>query len=323
MPVALITGVTGQDGTYLARDLLEQGFEVHGLVKPGDATLGDRSPGVVGHEGDVTDSALLAQLIAKVKPDEVYNLAGQTSVAASWADPVGTAASTGTAVAIMAQGCWELQERTGRAVRFVQASSAEIFGAAAQVPQNESTTISPVSPYGAAKSFGHFIVGAFRSRGLHASSCILYNHESPLRPPTFVTRKITLAAARISLGLQDSLSLGTPDVSRDWGWAPDYVRAMQLAARHSVAGDFVIGSGVEHTVADFVASAFTAAGIDAWQDYVVLDPTFARPADPPRQLADSSRARSVLGWVPQVGFDDLVRRMVMADLGLLGADSTN
>ena len=323
MPVALITGVTGQDGTYLARDLLEQGFEVHGLVKPGDATLGDRSPGVVGHEGDVTDSALLAQLIAKVKPDEVYNLAGQTSVAASWADPVGTAASTGTAVAIMAQGCWELQERTGRAVRFVQASSAEIFGAAAQVPQNESTTISPVSPYGAAKSFGHFIVGAFRSRGLHASSCILYNHESPLRPPTFVTRKITLAAARISLGLQDSLSLGTLDVSRDWGWAPDYVRAMQLAARHSVAGDFVIGSGVEHTVADFVASAFTAAGIDAWQDYVVLDPTFARPADPPRQLADSSRARSVLGWVPQVGFDDLVRRMVMADLGLLGADSTN
>ncbi|GGK95442.1 GDP-mannose 4,6-dehydratase [Salinibacterium xinjiangense] len=323
MPVALITGVTGQDGTYLARDLLEQGFEVHGLVKPGDATLGDRSPGVVGHEGDVTDSALLAQLIAKVKPDEVYNLAGQTSVAASWADPVGTAASTGTAVAIMAQGCWELQERTGRPVRFVQASSAEIFGAAAQVPQNESTTISPVSPYGAAKSFGHFIVGAFRSRGLHASSCILYNHESPLRPPTFVTRKITLAAARISLGLQDSLSLGTLDVSRDWGWAPDYVRAMQLAARHSVAGDFVIGSGVEHTVADFVASAFTAAGIDAWQDYVVLDPTFARPADPPRQLADSSRARSVLGWVPQVGFDDLVRRMVMADLGLLGADSTN
>jgi GDPmannose 4,6-dehydratase len=317
MPVALITGVTGQDGTYLARDLLEQGFEVHGLVKPGDVSLADRSPFVVAHEGDLTDAGFLANLIARVAPDEVYNLAGQTSVAASWIDPVGTAATTGSAVASMALGCWELQERTGKSVRFVQASSAEIFGAATQVPQQEATAILPVSPYGAAKAFGHFTVSAFRSRGLHASSCILYNHESPLRPETFVTRKITAAAARISLGLQDTLSLGTLDVSRDWGWAPDYVRAMQLAARHAEAADFVIGSGVEHTVRDFVAAAFTAAGISDWEDRVVLDPAFVRPADPPRQLADSSRARDMLGWMPEVGFDELVARMVAADLQLL------
>lgn len=317
MPVALVTGVTGQDGTYLARDLLAQGYEVHGLVKPGDATLRERSPGVIAHGGDLTDSGFIAQLIARVEPDEVYNLAGQTSVAASWEDPVGTALTTGTAVASMAQGCWELQERTGKLVRFVQASSAEIFGAATQVPQNESTPIAPVSPYGAAKAFGHFTVSAFRSRGLHASSCILYNHESPLRPPTFVTRKITSAAAKISLGLQDTVALGTLDVSRDWGWAPDYVSAMQLAARHAVAGDFVIGSGVEHTVRDFVAAAFAAAGIADWEERVVLDPSFARPVDPPRQLADSSRARDVLGWVPEVGFDELVARMVAADLTLL------
>lgn len=317
MPVALVTGVTGQDGTYLARDLLARGFEVHGLVKPGDVTLGERSPGVIAHGGDLTDSTFLSELIARVEPDEVYNLAGQTSVAASWDDPVATALTTGTAVASMAQGCWLLQERTGKPVRFVQASSAEIFGAATQVPQDESTVISPVSPYGAAKAFGHFTVSAFRSRGLHASSCILYNHESPLRPPTFVTRKITAAAAKISLGLQDTLALGTLDVSRDWGWAPDYVRALQLAARHASAGDYVIGTGVEHTVRDFVMTAFAAAGVPDWEERVVLDPSFARPVDPPRQLADSSRARDVLGWIPEVGFDELVARMVTADLELL------
>lgn len=315
MPTAFVTGVTGQDGTYLVEALLERGYEVHGLVKPGD-TSRSLSPAVVTHAGDLKDAQVLGALIAELAPHEVYNLAGQTSVAASWDDPVGTALTTGATVAAIAEACWRLHE-AGSSVRLLQASSAEIFGVAEEMPQRETTRIAPASPYGAAKAYGHFIVGSYRARGLHASTCILYNHESPLRPEAFVTRKITASVARIARGLQQEVRLGNLDVSRDWGWAPDYVRAMQLAVAHDVADDYVIGTGALHSVRDFVVAAFAAAGISDWERYVVIDPAFMRPVDPPRQLADSSHAHEVLGWRPTVTFEELVAAMVANDLALI------
>ncbi|MEX1078677.1 MAG: GDP-mannose 4,6-dehydratase [Homoserinimonas sp.] len=312
MPSALITGVSGQDGTYLSRTLLKRGYDVHGLVKPGDGAK--TTAGVIVHRCDLRDAAELRRLTLELQPNEIYNLGGQSSVAASWDDPLGTLAASGTPVGALLDAAWELQESHRVAPRVVQASSAEIFGNAAQSPQNETTPIAPVSPYGVAKALGHFLVGSYRQRGLHASSVILYNHESPLRPPTFVTRKITRAAARIAQGLDSTLRLGTLDVQRDWGWAPDYVEAMRLAAGHETGGDYVIGTGVSHSVRDFVETAFRAAGISDWEAHVEIDQTYLRPADPAVQLADSSRAREVLGWAPTVGFDELVQRMVAADL---------
>src|SRR5690554_642529 len=311
--VALITGVTGQDGTYLSRNLLERGYEVHGLVRPGDGA--DATDGVTTHACDLRDTDELRRLVRSLKPDELYNLAGQTSVAASWDDPLATLETSGTPVGVLLDAAWQLQETEGVQVSVVQASSAEIFGHAADAPQNEQTPVAPVSPYGVAKALGHFLVGTYRQRGLHASSVILYNHESPLRPPTFVTRKITRGAARIAQGLDQKLTLGNLDVQRDWGWAPDYVEAMRLAAAHTVGGDYVIGTGVAHSVRDFVEAAFRAAGIDDWEPYVDIDDAFVRPADPSLQVADSSRAREVLGWQPTVEFEELVRRMVEADFG--------
>jgi GDPmannose 4,6-dehydratase len=315
MPRALITGVTGQDGTYLTRLLLERGYEVHGVVKPGDDA--ERvQPGVSLHAADLADSETLRGIVLSVSPDELYNLGGLTSVAGSWADPVGTVAVTGSPVATILDAAWSLHE-LGHSIAVVQASSAEIFGSATESPQNELTPIAPVSPYGAAKALGHFLVTAFRSRGLRASSAILYNHESPLRPETFVTRKITASVARISLGMQKSLSLGTLEVERDWGWAPDYVDALHRMAQQPAGGDFVVGTGESHTVRDFVATAFRAVGIDDWQPLVVIDPAFVRAADPARQLADASRARDVLGWSPSCTFDELVERLVRSDVEAL------
>ncbi|MCU1419762.1 MAG: GDPmannose 4,6-dehydratase [Homoserinimonas sp.] len=313
MPTALVTGITGQDGTYLRRDLVERGYEVHGVVKPGHNA--DATEQVTLHRCDIRDAAGLRQIVSRVQPDEVYNLAGQTSVAASWVNPLATVETTGTPVGVLLDAVSRLPGER----RFVQASSAEIFGLCQTIPQNESTAVSPVSPYGAAKALGHFLVGAYRARGLHASSCILFNHESPLRPQSFVTRKITRAAARISLGLEDSVRLGNLDVSRDWAWAPDVVRALQLASAADVAGDYVIGTGVQHTVRDFVQAAFRATGISDWERYVIVDPALVRPADPTLQLADSSRARERLGWEPTVAFPELVRRMVEADLEIARA----
>jgi GDPmannose 4,6-dehydratase len=315
MPTALITGATGQDGTYLSRNLLERGYDVHGLVKPGDGS--GATPGVTTHPCDLRDAAGLHRLTLELRPDELYNLGGQSSVAASWEDPLATLETSGTPVGVLLDAAWQLQE-AGQRPRVVQASSAEIFGDAAASPQNENTPVAPVSPYGVAKALGHNLVSVYRTRGLHASSVILYNHESPLRPETFVTRKITRAAARIARGLDQQLTLGTIDIERDWGWAPDYVEAMRLAAAHDTGGDYVIGTGVSHTIRDFVVVAFAAAGIADWERHVTVDPDLVRPADPARQLADSRKARDVLGWQPTVDFDTLVRRMVEADLALLG-----
>ncbi|RIJ71425.1 NAD-dependent epimerase/dehydratase family protein [Nakamurella silvestris] len=315
--ICLITGISGQDGGYLGEQLAAEGSVVHGLVRPGDnatADLAGRLPGVTLHETDLRDTAAVGSLITRIAPDEVYNLAGISSVAQSWAQPVLTGEISGVAVAGVLQACWELQEATGRPVRVVQAASAEIFGNPVTSPQDEGTPIAPVNPYGAAKAYAHHLVGVYAQRGLHAVSAILYNHESPRRPDTFVTRKITRGAALIARGEATELALGNLDARRDWGWAPDYVDAMVRAARHDAGGSYVIATGIPHSVREFVAAAFTAAGIDDWERYVRVDPAFVRPVDAVELAGDAGRARTELGWSPTVGFDELVRRMVEVDL---------
>jgi GDPmannose 4,6-dehydratase len=317
---ALVTGATGQDGSYLVEQLLAEGTEVHALARDEDGAHGPAGlpDGVHAHRGDLTDGPAMERLVAEVAPTEIYNLGGLSSVALSWQEPALTAQVSGVAVGHLLQAAFELQEGAGIPVRFVQASSAEIFGHAERVPQDEDTPIRPLTPYGAAKAYAHHLVGVYRARGLPASACILYNHESPRRPETFVTRKITAGAARIARGLEDGLAMGNLDARRDWGWAPDYVGAMVLAARADEPGDYVVATGVAHSVRDFVAAAFRAAGIQEWERHVTLDPRFARPSDAPEQLGDPSRAREMLGWSPSVDFEEIVRRMVEHDLALTG-----
>jgi len=316
MPTAFITGITGQDGGYLAEQLLAQGSSVHGLVRSAAevAPTVAAYSGVLLHVADLTDTAAVAGLLAEIAPDEIYNLAGISSVARSWQEPVATGLVSGLAAAGVLQSAFELSERTGRRVAVLQASSAEIFGNPGVWPQDESTPIAPVTPYGAAKAYAHHMARVYRARGLHAANVILYNHESPRRPPAFVTRKITQGAAMIARGEQDELALGNLDARRDWGWAPDYVDAMVRAARHDVADDYVIATGRSHSVAEFVAAAFRAAGIDDWERHVRVDPAFVRPVDAVELTGDASRARVRLGWAPTVGFDEVVARMVRADL---------
>jgi GDPmannose 4,6-dehydratase len=323
MPSALVTGITGQDGSYLADTLTQQGWDVHGVVRAERADE-EQLPldSVTTHLGDLTDLDGLARIVDEVEPDAVFNLAGISSVAQSWERPLLTAQVTGVAATAMLDAAWKLQERLGREVRFVQASSSEIFGHAEVLPQTEATPIAPVSPYGAAKAFAHHATGVYRGRGLPASAAILYNHESPRRPLAFVTRKITHEVARISLGLSDRLTLGNLDVERDWGWAPDYVDALvRMADPASQAGSYIIATGVAHSVRDFLTAAFARVGIADWSALVGLDERFARPVETPTMVGDPSKARDLLGWSPTVGFDDLVGRMVDSDLEALRAQS--
>ncbi|RYV51372.1 GDP-mannose 4,6-dehydratase [Pengzhenrongella frigida] len=322
MPRAFVTGITGQDGGYLAEQLLAEGVEVHGMVRAGDddavgALLG-RSPDVVLHEGDLGDAERLGALIAQLKPDEIYNLAGISSVAYSWKEPVLTAQLSGVAAAVVLGAAWRLQEDTGHRVACLQPSSAEIFGDAERSPQDESTPVRPMSPYGAAKAYAHHMSGVYRGRGLHVATCIFFNHESPRRPLAFVTRKITAAAARIGADGSGVIRLGNLDAARDWGWAPDYVDAMVRAVRHPQPDDYVIASGRTHTVADFAEAALRRAGVgDSWREHVEVDPAFLRPADASTPVGDASKAREVLGWEPTVRFEELVGRMVDHDMELL------
>jgi GDPmannose 4,6-dehydratase len=317
MPRALVTGITGQDGSYLAEALLADGWQVDGLVIPGDPLLPDlraRAPQVTTHEGDLTDEAAITALVGRLEPDQIYNLGGISSVAFSWERPVLTAQVTGLGPGILLEAAWQLQQRLGRQVRVLQASSAEIFGQPESALQDESTPIRPVNPYGAAKAFAHHLVGVYRVRGLPASACVLYNHESPRRPDTFVTRKITKAAAMIAQGRQQSLRLGNLDTRRDWGWAPDYVDAMRRALAHDQPGDYVVATGEAHSVRDLVATAFAHAGVPDWTRHVEVDPELVRPGDATEQAGDATRARTVLGWRPTVSFEEMVGRMVDADL---------
>ncbi|RFA08438.1 GDP-mannose 4,6 dehydratase [Subtercola boreus] len=320
MPVALVTGISGQDGSYLAESLLADGYEVHGLVRNNTEenlrALGSPA-GLTLHTVDLQAPDALESVVRAVRPDELYSLAAVSSVAASWNDPVMTGAVNGQVVVRLLDAAFRLQEEHGHPVRVLHASSAEIFGQAEQTPQVETTAIRPSSPYGASKAYAHLSVGVFRGRGLHASNTVLYNHESPRRPETFVTRKITAGVARISRGLQDGLELGNLDARRDWGWAPDYVRAMRLAVAAPEAGDFIVATGVSHTISDFLSAAFGHVGITDWEHFVTVNPAFVRPVDPAEQLGDSSKARRELGWEPTVDFEALVARMVEHDLGLL------
>jgi GDPmannose 4,6-dehydratase len=316
VPVAFVTGISGQDGGYLAEALIADGYEVHGLVRhpdPAAPGLLERTPGVHLHEGDLSDASGIWRVIDEVEPDEIYNLGGISSVAFSWAQPLLTAQVTGLGAGVLLDAAWTLQQRKGRPVRLLQASSAEIFGRAEQSPQDEQTPLRPVTPYGAAKAFAHNLVSVYRGRGLFASACILYNHESPRRPESFVTRKITAAAARIAAGRQQTLTLGNLDVRRDWGWAPDYVEAMVRAIRHDEPGDYVVATGVARPVRDFVAAAFGHAGVPDWESRVEIDASLVRPAESVEQVGDAAKARRVLGWEPTVSFEEMVSVMVDND----------
>ncbi|WP_107773433.1 GDP-mannose 4,6-dehydratase [Nocardioides sediminis] len=313
MTRALVTGVGGQDGSYLAERLLADGLEVHALVLRDEQRPEHCPSEVVLHVGDVADVEGTRRLVLDLAPDEVYNLAAISSVAQSWQEPDLVARVNGMAPVGLLESAHQLQER-GHDVRVVQASSAEIFGEPDRTPQDEDTRVRPLNPYGAAKAYAHLAVGVARQRGLHASSMVLYNHESPRRPEKFVTRKITSTVAAIARGRADRLVMGNLDARRDWGWAPDYVDAMVRAARADSPRDYVVATGESHSVGDFVAAAFAEAGIEDWQPLVHTDPAFVRPADATDLVGDPSLARALLGWAPTIGFTEVVARMVAADL---------
>jgi len=311
---ALVTGIAGQTGSYLAENLVARGLEVHGVVRDGgeDAPVADLAADVVLHRGDLTDLAGMRSTVLAVRPDVVVNLAALSSVAASWRLPVETAQLNGTAVAGLLAAVAELRDG-GHDAAFVQASSAEIFGQAGVSPQDETTPIAPVNPYGAAKAYAHLLVGAYRAAGMRASSVVLYNHESPRRPEQFVTRKITAAAARIARGEQRELVLGDLTVRRDWGWAPDYAEALALVATSDTADDYVVATGESHSIQDFVDAAFARVGITDTSDLVRSDAEFVRPADASELRGDASKIRSSLGWAPTRSFTEVVEAMVDAD----------
>ena len=318
---ALITGVTGQDGRYLSELLLGLGYAVDGLVRPGETVPADLPAEVRILPGSLSDAGSLEAALAASTPAEVYNLAAATSVADSFEDPVTGAEVTG----LGALRLLEAIRRSDPAIRMLQASSAEIFGSAAGSPQDEETPVCPVSPYGVAKAFAHQMVQVYRrSHQIFAATTILYNHESPRRGQGFVSRKVTMAVARIAHGLDTEVRLGNIEVERDWGYAPDYVRAMQLALQQEVAADFVVATGETHSLRELLEIAFSAAGLD-WRRHVITDPSLFRPAEPVRLCGDASRARSRLGWAPSRGFAEIVREMVAADLERLrreGASAT-
>ncbi len=324
MPTALITGITGQDGLYLAELLLTKGYDVHGVIRgqnnPKRDLVRELLPDVRLHNGDLTDMSSLIRALRDSEPDEVYNLGAVSFVAYSWENAQLTTDVTAKGVLNMLEA---VRLHTGdepAGIRFYQASSSEMFGKVQEVPQHERTLLWPRSPYGVSKVFGHYMTINYReSYGMHASSGILFNHESPRRGPEFVTRKISEAVARIKLGLQDELVLGNLDAERDWGFAGDYVDAMVRAARADDPRDYVVATGVGRTVRDFVGAAFDRAGISDWEHLVEVDPALVRPADPTDLTGDAGLARARLGWAPTVGFDEVVGRMVDADLALLEA----
>jgi GDPmannose 4,6-dehydratase len=318
-PRALITGITGQDGSYLAELLLEKGYEVHGLVRRLSSENHDRLQHIRDrislHTGDLLDQRSLVDVIRKAEPDEIYNLAAMSFVAASWNQPTLTAEFTGVGVTRMLEAMREAHPQA----RFYQASSSEMFGKVLETPQSETTPFYPRSPYGVAKAYGHFITVNYReSYDLFACAGILFNHESPRRGLEFVTRKVTHAAAAIKLGLVDELALGNLDARRDWGYAPDYVEAMWLMLQQPEAEDFVIGTGEDHTVRELVDIAFAEVDLDP-TGYVRQDPEFMRPAEVDLLIADPAKAKRELGWQPKVDFEELVRLMVQADLDRLRA----
>jgi GDPmannose 4,6-dehydratase len=319
MPRALITGITGQDGSYLAELLLAKGYEVAGVVRRTSHHSYERIEHLIDRmeivAADLLDQHSLTQVIKETQPDEVYNLAAQSYVPTSWTQPV----LTGEFTALGVTRILEAIRLAHPAARFYQASSSEMFGRVRETPQSETTSFYPRSPYGVAKVYGHWITVNYReSYGIHAVSGILFNHESPRRGIEFVTRKVTDAAARIKLGLAGELRLGNLEARRDWGFAGDYVDAMWRMLQQAEPKDYVIGTGVTHSVRDLVQAAFSHVGLE-YEKFVTVDPRFIRPAEVDLLLADPSRARAELGWEPKVGFEELVAMMVDADLARLSA----
>lgn len=317
---ALITGITGQDGSYLAEFLLSQGYEVHGMVRRSSTERFERinhlTSSITLHQADLLDQLSIVNLIRDVRPHEVYNLAAQSFVPTSWLQPLLTGEFTALGVTRMLEAIRLVDPK----IRFYQASSSEMFGAVREEPQNEQTPFWPRSPYGVAKVYGHWITVNYReSYGIFACSGLLFNHESPRRGTEFVTRKVSDGVARIKLGQKKKLLLGNLDAMRDWGYAGDYVQAMWRMLQHDVPDDYVVATGVKHSVRDLVDVAFRHVGLD-WRDHVEVDPTLLRPAEVNTLRGDASKARRVLGWKPTVSFEELVAMMVDADLERVGRE---
>jgi GDPmannose 4,6-dehydratase len=314
----LITGITGQDGSYMAELLLDQGYRVVGMTRRSSTATVERIIHIIDRleivQGDLLDQASLVQAVQAARPDEVYNLAAQSFVPTSWNQPVLTGEFTALGVTRMLEAVRQVDP----AIRFYQASSSEMFGKVREVPQNEQTPFHPRSPYGVAKAYGHFLTVNYReSYGMYAASGICFNHESPRRGLEFVTRKVTDGAARIKLGLTHELRLGNLDAHRDWGYAGDYVRAMWLMLQQPDPADYVIATGQARTVRELCDLAFGYVGLD-YRDHVVTDPALIRPAEVDHLLGDPSKARRELGWAPEVSFEQMIQMMVDADLKRLG-----
>ena len=321
MKRALITGITGQDGYYLAQLLLEKGYEVHGLIRgqnnPKEAQVREELPEVNILPGDLTDQASLFRALDRSTPDEIYNLGAISFVAYSWDQAQLTSQVTGMGVLnlLEAMRIWSGGDLTK--MRFYQASSSEMFGKVQEVPQRETTLLWPRSPYGVAKAFGHHMTINYReSYGLHASSGILFNHESPRRGPEFVTRKVSQAVARIELGKQDKIIMGNLDAKRDWGFAGDYVDAMWRMLQQPIGDDYVVATGQTYSIEDLLEAAFAVIGKSDWRKYVEQSPEFMRPAEVELLIGDPAKAKEKLGWEPQVDFNELVHMMVESDLAI-------
>ncbi|MEC9054470.1 MAG: GDP-mannose 4,6-dehydratase [Verrucomicrobiota bacterium] len=325
MKRALITGITGQDGSYLAETLLGRGYEVHGIVRRASSfntgridhlyqDLHEDDVRLHLHHGELTSGSGLVRLLQSIVPDEIYNLGAQSHVRVSFDDPE----YTGEVIGLGTLRLLEAIRNAGLmdSVRYYQASSSEMFGKAKEIPQNEHTPFWPRSPYACAKAYGHWLTVNYRdSYGLHASNGILFNHESPRRGETFVTRKITRAATRIKMGLQKKVYLGNLDARRDWGYAGEYVEMMWLMLQQDTPDDYVVATGETHSVREFVTEAFARLDLD-WEEFVEYDPRYERPAEAETLVGDATKARQVLGWEPKVGFRELVRLMIESDLAL-------
>jgi GDPmannose 4,6-dehydratase len=317
---ALVTGITGQDGSYLAELLLEHGYDVHGMVRRASTEKFDRiehiRDRITLHQGDLLDQRSLVDAMRAAKPDEIYNLAAMSFVAVSWIQPTLTAEFTGTGVTRMLEAMREVCPQA----RFYQASSSEMFGKVLEVPQTETTPFYPRSPYGVAKAYGHFITVNYReSYNLHATSGILFNHESERRGLEFVTRKITWHAAAIKHGLVKELRLGNLDAERDWGYAKDYVEAMWLMLQRDIPEDYVIATGESHSVRECCQVAFDEAGLGDFEPYVTIDSAFVRPAEVDHLIGSPTKAERDLGWRPHTSFEELIRLMTRADIDLLAS----
>ena len=312
MARALVTGVQGQTGYYLAEALLEQGWEVHGTANiPNDIPA---QAGVKLHAVDFSERGSLAALLTQLRPELIINLAAISSVAEAWKSPTNTLTVNTIAVAEIAEYVSTTSKE--QIVRVVQASSAEIFGNSDQAVFTEETPIAPINPYAVSKAASHLLGKTYRHTGVWWSNAILFNHESPRRPLTFLSRKVSHAVARISLGLQNSIELGDLSSQRDWGWAPDYARAISLISQQERADDFIVATGVAHSVQDYVRAAFAYVGIENWQDCVTTNPEFIRPTEVKVSVGDSSKLKNVTGWEPTVSFQEMVGRMVQADIDL-------